>query len=157
MPLSSASPSWAATRLPVVGQHSSLPAGTTVINLVQEVLTGGAGRSGFPRRGLGTTGTEMPAPPFGISAPPEVVPGQSWRLTVTGAHAGAVVCRLLHAETDEVVERLELTPVAGEPGTTYARVAVSTPGFYRIVAQAGGLSATALVVAVAVDCATTED
>ncbi|MFJ3548432.1 hypothetical protein [Streptomyces sp. NPDC090114] len=157
VPLDSASPGWAVTRLPVVGQHSSLPAGATVINLVQEVLTRGAGRSAALRWGLGTTGTAVSAPPFGISAPPEVVPGQNWRLTVTGAHAGAVVCRLLHAETDEVVERLELTPVAGEPGTTYARVAVRAPGFYRIVAQAGGLSATALVVAVAVDCATTED
>jgi hypothetical protein len=31
---------------------------------------------------------------------------------------------------------------------------VSTPGFYQVVAQAGGLSATALVVAV--DCPTGE-
>ncbi len=163
VPVPSASPAWSSSHLPVVGQHGSLPTSKTVINQVQEVLTGWSALPEASRRypdtpvtagvigGEGANGADVPLPAFGISAPSEVVPGREWLLTVTGAPSGAVVCRLLRAETDEVVERLRLTPVAAEPGTSSARAVVGAPGFYQVVAQAGGLSATALVVAV--DCA----
>ncbi|UUU27369.1 lipase/acyltransferase domain-containing protein [Streptomyces sp. DSM 40750] len=145
-----------ATYLPVVGHHSSLPASATVVNMVQEILTGKFDRRTSLEGPFGAPepagGVASLAPSFGISAPSEVVPGQEWSLTVTGAHPAAVACRLLRAETGEVTARMRLTSAAGDPGTLTARAVVSTPGFYQVVAQAGGLSATALVVAV--DCPT---
>ncbi len=85
---------------------------------------------------------------FGISAPPEVTPGDQWTLTITGADHAALSCSLVRATTGEVTARIRTAPVEGQPGTSTARTTVREPGIYEVVARAGGLSATALVVAV---------
>ncbi|MFF5006885.1 hypothetical protein ACFY3G_29160 [Streptomyces phaeochromogenes] len=145
VPMASAIPSGFATCLPVVGQHSSLLTSSTVVNLVQEILTGKQTRRTMlplsQEAGLGPMS-------FGISAPPEVTPGEEWTLTVTGADHAALSCSLVHATTGEVAVRIRAAPVEDRPGTSTARVTVREPGFYQVVARAGGLSATALVVAV---------
>ncbi|MEU5894021.1 hypothetical protein ABZ835_45645 [Streptomyces sp. NPDC047461] len=145
VPQESATPSGFATCLPVVGQHSSLLTSSTVVNLVREILTGKLARRRVPslsqEAGLRPTS-------FGISAPPEVSPGDEWTLTVTGADHAALSCSLVRATTGEVTARIRTAPVEGRAGTSTARVMVREPGFYQVVARAGGLSATALVVAV---------
>ncbi|MFJ5776395.1 hypothetical protein [Streptomyces sp. NPDC093094] len=161
VPMTAATPAEHVTYLPVVGRHGSLPSSATVVNLVQEILTSGSGgprpphaelrgSSGIANRLPGRTSPDAEAAPaasFGISSPSHVLPGAEWSLTVTGAHHTAVTCRLLHAETGEVTARLALSPVPGIPGMSTARTVVDGPGLYTIFAQAGGLSATALVVA----------
>ncbi|WP_432057709.1 lipase/acyltransferase domain-containing protein [Streptomyces sp. bgisy022] len=144
VPTRSAWPTGPAAYRPVVGHHNSLATGATVINLIREILTDRPG----------TGGPDAPAdvaslaPSFGITAPSEVVVDRDWSLTVTGAQASALACRLVHAETGEVVARMNPAPVMGQPGTSTAWARVHAPGFYQIIAQAGGLSASALVVAV---------
>ncbi|MFJ3670234.1 hypothetical protein ACIPSE_27645 [Streptomyces sp. NPDC090106] len=145
VPRESAVLSGYARSLPVVGQHSSLLTSSTVVQLVQEILTGKrARRTGAPggqEEGLGPVS-------LGISAPPEVSPGEGWTLTVTGADHTALSCSLVRATSGEVIARIRTEPAEDRPGTSTARVTIREPGFYQVVARAGGLSATALVVAV---------
>ncbi|WP_437029958.1 lipase/acyltransferase domain-containing protein [Streptomyces sp. enrichment culture] len=144
VPTRSAWPTGPAAYRPVVGHHNSLATSATVINLIREILTDRPG-SGGPDAPADVASL---APSFGITAPSEVVVDRDWSLTVTGAQTSALACRLVHAETGEVVARMHPAPVMGQPGTSTAWARVHTPGFYQIVAQAGGLSASALVVAV---------
>ncbi|WP_328505602.1 lipase/acyltransferase domain-containing protein [Streptomyces sp. NBC_00391] len=144
VPLESAIPSGFAGCLPVVGQHSSLLTSSTVVNLVQEIVSGKPAPRTFP---LSQEAGLRPMS-FGISAPPEVTPGDQWTLTITGADHAALSCSLVRATTGEVTARIRTAPVEGQPGTSTARTTVREPGIYEVVARAGGLSATALVVAV---------
>ncbi|MET7455815.1 ATP-binding protein [Streptomyces sp. NPDC005574] len=161
VPVWSATPPEYATCLDVVAQHGSLPSSATVINLVQRILTAGSDGTDPPPAEVGddspvrgrAPGRVPPDPDaglaasFGISSPSQILPGVEWSLTITGAHHTAVTCRVLRAETGEVAARPTLRPVPGTPGTSTAGVVVDGPGLYTILAQAGGLSATALVVA----------
>ncbi|WP_143074922.1 hypothetical protein [Streptomyces mangrovisoli] len=166
VPREYAVPAEAVTCVPVVGQHSSLPTSSTVVDVVRDILTGkpgrgpagaagSAGTAGSAHTAGGAGGRTRPDPSeggaplaaaFGISAPSEVVAGREWTLTVLGAEAGAVACRLVHVETGEVAARPLLVQVGGQAGTSTARVVVTAPGFYEVVAQTAGRSATALVV-----------
>ncbi|MEW1612566.1 MULTISPECIES: hypothetical protein [unclassified Streptomyces] len=47
-----------------------------------------------------------------------------------------------------MVGRHRLREVAGRPDTWTAHVVLAAPGYYQVVAEAGGLSASACVVAV---------
>ncbi|MFF7445560.1 MULTISPECIES: hypothetical protein [unclassified Streptomyces] len=145
VPRWSAVPGEFVTRVQVVGQHSSLLTSSTVVDLVQEILTERGGSRGLFRN---PQEAELRPTAVGISAPPEVTPGQEWTLTITGADHAAVSCSLVRATTGEVTARIRTAPVEDRPGASTARVMVREPGFYQVIARAGGLSATALVVAV---------
>ncbi|MEV5414010.1 hypothetical protein AB0K60_34905 [Thermopolyspora sp. NPDC052614] len=114
-------------------QHAALAKMPEVFDLVCDVVTG-ADREGG-RLGEGD---------IGVTAPQIVLPGESWRVTLTGVDdPAAITCTV---EDTAGPWRDLLRPGRRSDGELRADTEVPGPGLYRVVVDGGGTSAVSTLV-----------
>ncbi|RZU15991.1 lecithin:cholesterol acyltransferase [Kribbella rubisoli] len=139
VPRNSARPPQGAA-MPLAQQHGALARSKEAIDLVRDVLTNLDGDLG-PRLGADDEAG------IGLAMPDSTVPGTPWTAVVTGVRPGQARCKLVNADTNQVIGRPRLKR-SGE--AVVAEVVLPAPGMYRLSVAGGGTSPVSqLVLAVA--------